>query len=72
MGAEVWAQALIDFCRGRIANDKVPREVHFNDPGPWLMSLTRINKRQLRVRRAGPSSDRTCGRARPAGRSAGA
>lgn len=49
-GAELTAQALIDFCKGRIANYKVPREVHFMAPGDWPMSLTKIDKRGLRQR----------------------
>jgi fatty-acyl-CoA synthase/long-chain acyl-CoA synthetase len=49
-GAELTAEALIDFCKGRIANYKVPREVHFVTPGEWPMSLTKIDKRGLRQR----------------------
>ncbi len=49
-GAEVTAQALIDFCKGRIANYKVPREIHFIAAGAWPMSLTKIDKRGLRQR----------------------
>lgn len=49
-GAELTAEQLIDFCRGRIANYKVPREVHFVAPGDWPMSLTKIDKRGLRLR----------------------
>ncbi|UUZ62673.1 AMP-binding protein [Polaromonas sp. P1-6] len=49
-GVEITAQALIDFCKGRIANYKVPREVHFVAPGTWPMSLTKIDKRGLRQR----------------------
>ena len=48
--AELTAEALIDFCKGRIANYKVPREVHFVAPGEWPMSLTKIDKRGLRQR----------------------
>lgn len=51
-GAHVEAQQLIDFCKGRIANYKVPREVHFVQPGEWPMSLTKIDKRGLRGRLA--------------------
>jgi acyl-CoA synthetase (AMP-forming)/AMP-acid ligase II len=40
-GAEPTAQALIDFCKGRIANYKIPREVHFVASGAWPMSLTK-------------------------------
>ncbi len=49
-GAELTAQELIDFCKGRIANYKVPREVHFVLPGAWPMSLTKIDKRGLRAK----------------------
>jgi len=49
-GAEVTAQQLIEFCKGRIANYKVPREVHFMAPDAWPMSLTKIDKRGLRSR----------------------
>ncbi|MCZ4314861.1 class I adenylate-forming enzyme family protein [Comamonadaceae bacterium G21597-S1] len=51
-GADVSAQELIDFCKGRIANYKVPREVHFVSAGQWPMSLTKIDKRGLRQRLA--------------------
>jgi acyl-CoA synthetase (AMP-forming)/AMP-acid ligase II len=49
-GAKASARELIDFCKGRIANYKVPREVHFIAPGTWPMSLTKIDKRMLRSR----------------------
>ncbi|HSW18648.1 MAG TPA: AMP-binding protein [Ramlibacter sp.] len=51
-GARLEPQQLIDFCKGRIANFKVPREVHFMQPGEWPMSLTKIDKRGLRSRLA--------------------
>lgn len=51
-GVSVTPQELIDFCKGRIANYKVPREVHFIEPGQWPMSLTKIDKRGLRQRLA--------------------
>lgn len=47
---EVSEQALIDFCTGRIAKYKVPREVYFVTPGAWPMSLTKVDKRALRER----------------------
>jgi fatty-acyl-CoA synthase/long-chain acyl-CoA synthetase len=47
-GREVTAQALIDYCTGRIANYKVPRAVYFMAPGEWPMSATKVNKRALR------------------------
>lgn len=49
-GAELTAEALINFCKGRIANYKIPREVYFVAPGTWPMSLTKIDKRGLRQR----------------------
>ncbi len=51
-GADLTEEALIAFCKGRIANYKVPREVHFVAPGAWPMSLTKIDKRGLRQRLA--------------------
>lgn len=51
-GEQATAQQLIDFCKGRIANYKVPREVHFIEAGSWPMSLTKIDKRGLRARLA--------------------
>lgn len=46
--ASVTPQELIAFCKGRIANYKIPREVHFIAAGAWPMSLTKIDKRGLR------------------------
>jgi acyl-CoA synthetase (AMP-forming)/AMP-acid ligase II len=43
---------LIDHCRGRIANFKVPRAIYFVSPGDWPMSATKIDKRALRARLA--------------------
>ena len=40
---------LIEFCRGKIARYKIPREVRFMTPGSWPMSATKINKRALRA-----------------------
>ncbi|MES2480595.1 MAG: AMP-binding protein [Pseudomonadota bacterium] len=51
-GVQLEARQLIDFCKGRIANYKVPREVYFVKPGEWPMSLTKIDKRGLRSRLA--------------------
>ncbi|MDD2126966.1 AMP-binding protein [Pseudomonas monteilii] len=47
-GKKVEAEELIAFCKGNIANFKVPREVHFIEPGAWPMSATKVNKRALR------------------------
>ena len=41
---------LIAHCKGRIANYKVPRAIHFVGPDDWPMSATKIDKRALRAR----------------------
>ena len=41
---------LIAHCKGRIANYKVPRAVHFMTADDWPMSATKIDKRALRLR----------------------
>jgi fatty-acyl-CoA synthase len=48
--SSVTEQELIAFCKGRIANYKVPRAVHFVQPGTWPMSATKVNKNVLRQR----------------------
>ena len=45
-GANCSEQAIIDFCRGRIASFKVPRYVRFVEA--WPMSATKIQKFKLR------------------------
>jgi acyl-CoA synthetase (AMP-forming)/AMP-acid ligase II len=45
-GAELDADGLVAFCRGRIASFKVPRHVRFVDE--WPMSATKIQKHRLR------------------------
>lgn len=45
-GAAVSAEALQDFCRGRIASFKVPRLVRF--VSEWPMSVTKIQRSRLR------------------------
>lgn len=47
-GKEAAAEELIDFCKGNIANYKVPRAIYFMSPGSWPMSATKVNKRALR------------------------
>ncbi|MNR06675.1 AMP-binding domain protein [compost metagenome] len=47
-GKTVDAEELIAFCKGKIANFKIPRAVHFVEPGTWPMSATKVNKRVLR------------------------
>ena len=42
--------ALIAHCKGRIANYKVPRAIHFMAADDWPMSATKIDKRALRLR----------------------
>jgi fatty-acyl-CoA synthase/long-chain acyl-CoA synthetase len=51
-GATLTQQELIDFCKGRIANYKIPRAVHFISAAEWPMSATKVNKRELRARLA--------------------
>lgn len=48
-GYDVDGSTLIEYCRGRIANYKVPRAVYFMQPGAWPMSATKIDKRALRA-----------------------
>jgi len=48
-GYDVNGSALIEHCRGRIANYKVPRAIYFVQPGAWPMSATKIDKRALRA-----------------------
>lgn len=49
-GYEAEAGDLIAHCRGRIANYKVPRAIHFVEQADWPMSATKIDKRALRDR----------------------
>ncbi|MGW5514425.1 class I adenylate-forming enzyme family protein [Nocardia africana] len=46
-GCSLTAEELLSFCQGRIGRYKIPREVHFIEPGGWPMSATKINKRGL-------------------------
>lgn len=48
-GHRVTEAELIAFCDGRIGRYKVPRAVHFIEPGGWPMSATKINKRGLKA-----------------------
>lgn len=48
VGIKVNEQDLIQFCKGRIASFKVPRAVVFLRADEWPMSLTKIDKRELR------------------------
>jgi fatty-acyl-CoA synthase/long-chain acyl-CoA synthetase len=49
-GHTATAQELIDYCQGRIASYKVPRDVFFINDGEWPMSATKVDKRALRTR----------------------
>ena len=49
-GFDVAAEELIAHCRGSIASYKVPRQIHFIEPGGWPMSATKVNKNVLRER----------------------
>ncbi|MES2261727.1 MAG: AMP-binding protein [Pseudomonadota bacterium] len=49
-GQTACADQLIDFCKGRIANYKVPRAVYFMAAADWPMSATKVDKRALRAR----------------------
>jgi fatty-acyl-CoA synthase len=49
-GSALLAQELIEFCKGRIANYKIPRAVYFVEANEWPMSATKVDKRALRSR----------------------
>lgn len=49
-GTSASEDELIAHCKGRIANYKVPRAIHFVGPDEWPMSATKIDKRALRAR----------------------
>jgi fatty-acyl-CoA synthase/long-chain acyl-CoA synthetase len=51
-GFDTAAEELISHCRGSIASYKIPRQVHFIEPGDWPMSATKVNKNVLRERAA--------------------
>jgi acyl-CoA synthetase (AMP-forming)/AMP-acid ligase II len=51
-GHSVTEVELLEFCTGRIARYKIPREVHFLSAGDWPRSATKINKNELRARLA--------------------
>jgi fatty-acyl-CoA synthase len=56
-GATLEAEELIAWCKGRIANYKIPRAVHFVAADAWPMSTTKVDKAALRARlaQAGPA-----------------
>jgi fatty-acyl-CoA synthase len=49
-GSALRADELIEFCKGRIANYKIPRAVYFVEADEWPMSATKVDKRALRNR----------------------
>ncbi len=51
-GQSLRAEELIEFCKGRIANYKIPRAVYFVEANAWPMSATKVDKRALRGRLA--------------------
>jgi fatty-acyl-CoA synthase/long-chain acyl-CoA synthetase len=67
-GSDLLEQELIDVCRNTIASYKVPRQVHFVEPGAWPMSATKVDKNELRrlaqsaIRSGASSSPRTAAR----------
>jgi acyl-CoA synthetase (AMP-forming)/AMP-acid ligase II len=58
-GYTVTEAELIEFCTDRIARYKVPRAVHFIEPGTWPMSATKVSKRALRARLAQAGTELT-------------
>lgn len=55
-GHTVTEAELLEFCAGRIARYKVPREIHFVAADEWPRSATKINKNGLRARLAAMGS----------------
>jgi fatty-acyl-CoA synthase/long-chain acyl-CoA synthetase len=49
-GASAEAEEIIGWCKGKIANYKIPRDVIFMAAAEWPMSATKVNKRALRAR----------------------
>lgn len=47
-GAELEAEDILAWCRGRIASFKVPRAIFFKTSDQWPMSATKVNKIELR------------------------
>ena len=43
-------EEIIAWCKGKIANYKIPHEVIFIAAEEWPMSATKVDKRQLRAR----------------------
>lgn len=55
--AQLSAEELIAFCKGRIASYKIPREVYFMQPEEWPTSATKMNKRALRAWLIAPADE---------------
>jgi fatty-acyl-CoA synthase/long-chain acyl-CoA synthetase len=51
-GHTVTEAEILEFCTGRIARYKIPREIHFLSAHEWPRSATKINKNGLRARLA--------------------
>jgi acyl-CoA synthetase (AMP-forming)/AMP-acid ligase II len=49
-GAFSSPDALIEFCKGKIASYKIPRRIFFVSGSEWPMSATKVDKRVLRER----------------------
>jgi acyl-CoA synthetase (AMP-forming)/AMP-acid ligase II len=49
-GAASSGEEIIAWCKGKIANYKIPREIIFIEAAEWPMSATKVDKRQLRAR----------------------
>jgi fatty-acyl-CoA synthase len=55
-GATAGGEEIIAWCKGKIANYKIPREIIFIEAEEWPMSATKVDKRQLRARLTAVSS----------------
>jgi fatty-acyl-CoA synthase/long-chain acyl-CoA synthetase len=55
-GATAGGEEIIAWCKGKIANYKIPREIIFIEADEWPMSATKVDKRQLRARLTAVSS----------------
>lgn len=54
-GAEACAEEIVEWCQGRLASYKIPREIHVIEAAEWPMSATKVDKNRLRERLAGLS-----------------
>jgi acyl-CoA synthetase (AMP-forming)/AMP-acid ligase II len=55
-GTTASGEEIIAWCKGKIANYKIPREVIFIEADEWPMSATKVDKRRLRARLTAVSS----------------